>query len=125
MEGFLMTSLPQRADDRQGVHLDTRREAKRLWPRTEEVVGRGEWASVSYCPGGGTRFPREPYLTVYLYATREQAQAAKDSIDQTACGGNCWGANGHFIVHLSERERIATLNAQFFPAPQSRRNQSR
>jgi len=90
-----------------------RAKAKRLWPRAERILGSGEWASVSYCPGGGMRKPY-PYITVYLYQSRERAEEAKRIIDQTACGGGCWGERGHFVLHLEDdKERIAELNARF------------
>jgi hypothetical protein len=99
--------------------------ARRLWPKAEEIRGTGEWASVSYCSGGGSyRFAT--YLTVYLYETQSEALQAKDKIDRSLCGGSCGGPRGHFVVHLSERDRIAGLNSSLIiEEPRTRRFRKR
>jgi len=49
------------------------------------------WVSVSYCPGA--LWFIEMYgakdITRYVYASRHDAEKAKDFIDQLACGGGC------------------------------------
>lgn len=54
--------------------------AERRWPKAT-VIGEGEWASISWCPRG---------MTVFLYGTREEAEAAKREIARTGCSGACW-----------------------------------
>lgn len=45
-----------------------------------EIYGKGEWASISYCP---------PITTIYLFKTEEEARQAKKNIDECGCGGRC------------------------------------
>lgn len=61
------------------------------WPRAIWIIGRGPWASVSYCPPG---------LTAMLFESREEAAKALAAIDADACGGRCRRA--HRLVDLAE-----------------------
>ncbi|MET7639348.1 hypothetical protein [Streptomyces sp. NPDC005438] len=70
--------------------------AKCMWPRAVWVCGEGPYATVSRCPSGG----RRNALTVALWSTHEAALSAKKIIDDSMCGGSCWGARGHEIVQL-------------------------
>lgn len=53
--------------------------ARRIYPRAVWIVGDGPWASVAPCRA----------LTVALYTTREEAEAARTFIDRYGCGGRC------------------------------------
>jgi hypothetical protein len=70
---------------------DTRAKARALRRKAMWIDGRGEYASISDCPPGPT---------ICLFATREEAEQAKDEIDRAGCGGSCLGASGHTVVHL-------------------------
>ena len=54
------------------------------------VFGTGEWASVAWCPR---------MVTAYLCRTQTQATAAKDDMDERACGGACIG--DHTVEHFT------------------------
>ncbi|MEK6251253.1 MAG: hypothetical protein AABM43_04790 [Actinomycetota bacterium] len=73
-------------------HRSYRTLARCLWPEAIWVAGNGPWASLAYCN----------VLTVELYRTEASALLAKRAIDQTACGGRCYG--DHRFVYL-ERQR--------------------
>jgi len=68
-------------------HRSYRTWARCVWRRAEWVVGDGPYATVAYCR----------VLTVELHQTLEDAQAALELIDTTACGGRCHG-NHELIV---------------------------
>jgi hypothetical protein len=76
-------------------HKSWRTVALCRWPRSEWVVGNPSFAgpcfaSVSHCPRG---------ITVILYPTKAEAEAAKRLIDRLACGGRC------MKLHRVERMR--------------------
>lgn len=94
VEGEMRISLEQ-----------TRAKARSLWSEAEQIVGEGEWATVSY----GGPFD-EPHLTVYLWSSREEAEARMRRARQDPI------LEPIFLVHLSEEDRIRELNARFEPA---------
>lgn len=67
--------------------------ARRRYPRAEWITGEGPWASLAACG----------VLTVILYPTREQAEAARAFIDQTGCGGGCY--RDHAVVNIEGATR--------------------
>src|SRR5438132_827319 len=73
-------------------HKNWRTIAECCWPRAEWITGFGQWASVSLCPRG---------VTVQLYATRDEAEAAKRLVDKTRCGSQCWGPPQHRVIDLA------------------------
>ncbi len=56
------------------------------------TVGRGRWASVSWCSGP---------VTVYRHATRSCAERVVDQLDRIGCGRGC--QRRHEIVDLGGR----------------------
>ena len=72
------------------ITMKTATTAKRRFPNAAWITGNGPWASLAYCK----------VLTVCLYATREQAHAARAFIDQTGCGGGCYG--DHRVINIEE-----------------------
>ena len=61
------------------AHRTYRTTAKCLWKRAAWITGEGPYASVANCRA----------LTVILYTTAEDAQKAKQFIDNVGCGGQC------------------------------------
>jgi hypothetical protein len=82
------------------MHRSWRRLATHLWPGNNWVVGNDRFASVSYCPRGGP--------TVMLHPTLAEAIEARQTIDQSACGGAC--VRRHAVIDL-EREVERRLGA--------------
>lgn len=63
--------------------------ARLRWqPRAEWITGRGRWALLAWCK----------VLTVGLYETEGAAQKGQKFIDETGCGGGCYGR--HEIIDL-------------------------
>ena len=60
------------------------------WRDAEWISGDGPWASVSWCN----------VLTVMLFNTSEEAEAAKNNIDSNQCGHLCFGAKAHEVVFI-------------------------
>lgn len=56
--------------------------------RSEWINGRGRWALLAWCN----------VLTIRLYETEEAAEKGQRLIDETGCGGGCWGR--HEIIDL-------------------------
>jgi hypothetical protein len=75
-------------------HRSYRALAKCVWPRAYWIDGEGPWASVARC--GVT--------TIQLHSTAARAEAAKDLIDSTGCGGHC--CRLHDIVHLCREDGL-------------------
>lgn len=76
-----------------------RAEAGRRWPDAMDatdphVLGRGRWATVSWCGP----------LAVHLHAARPEAERAMRMIDDGGCGHGCWG--DHEIADLAGPEEI-------------------
>lgn len=69
-------------------HRTIRTLAKCMFPRAQWIGGVGEYACLAWCR----------VLTVQLYRTVEEAEAAKRLIDSDACGGLC--SNRHEIVRI-------------------------
>lgn len=67
-------------------HRTYQRTAECLWPAAAWVSGEGPWAVLAHCRT----------LTVTLHADLEGAEKAKQTIDDTACGGRCY--HRHEIV---------------------------
>jgi hypothetical protein len=66
--------------------------AKCRWGKAAWILGgEGPWASVSNCP---------PDITIILHPSQEAAERAKRTIDESACGGRCWGR--HRVVNLDD-----------------------
>lgn len=63
--------------------------AKCIWPRAIWIHGNGPYASVARC-GRGT--------TVLLAERLEDAQEAKELVDDTGCGGLC--QRRHEVIQL-------------------------
>lgn len=69
-------------------HRSYRTMAKCMWKRAVWVTGEGPFAVLAHCR----------VLSVTLHKTPEAAEAAKKTIDSTACGGACNGR--HEIVEV-------------------------
>jgi len=70
------------------IHRDPRVMARCIWNRAHWMLGNGHYATVSRCRG----------TTVALWATVEEAEAAKAAIDALACGGAC--VRRHEVIQL-------------------------
>lgn len=69
-----------------------RTEAKKRWGKEAAwITGNGQFALLAWCR----------VLTVTLWSTRAEAEAQKEVIDRTACGGGCFGSSAHEIIDLS------------------------
>ncbi len=66
--------------------------AERRYPEAVWIMGEGPFAVLAHCKS----------LKVTLHKTREDAERAKDWIDDMACGGGC--TNDHEIIDLNEHE---------------------
>ena len=66
------------------------KEANKRWPKNCWVEGDGPFALVAYCRD----------ISISLHKTQESANADKDIIDQTGCGGACAGSTNHRIHDL-------------------------
>jgi hypothetical protein len=75
-------------------HRDWHRLAKCRWPRALWVQGNGSYACLALCGGLSMQ-------TVELYASLDDAKAAKLAIDETGCGSACWGQHGHTVFDLT------------------------
>jgi hypothetical protein len=69
-------------------HRTYRKTAECIWRRAEWITGEGPYACLAHCR----------VLTVQLYKSAEAAEAAKVTIDDTACGGMCRGE--HEIIEI-------------------------
>src|SRR5262245_64686770 len=69
-------------------HRTYRQAARCRWRDALWVEGEGRWASVSLCPHEENFVPKRA-VTVELYASREEALAAKARIDRGFCGNAC------------------------------------
>ena len=65
--------------------------ARCIWPRAEWVCGDGQYASLAWCS----------VLTIALYDTLADAEAAQRFIGKYGCGGRCGGPPWHEIVGLA------------------------
>ncbi len=70
-------------------HGGYRTRAECEWPYACWITGSGRYACLAWCR----------VLTVTLWGSREDALAAKEFIDRTACGGGCH--RDHRIVDLN------------------------
>jgi hypothetical protein len=66
-----------------------------LWVQGDPPPGGECWAVVSLC---------SPGVTVTLWPTLEQAERAKQSIDDTGCGGSCWRRHRILALHAPEED---------------------
>lgn len=82
-------------------HRTYRTLAECIWPRAAPIIGEGEYATVSYCAHG----PHDRAVTVQLHATLDDANAAKEFIDRTGCGGRC--TRQHEIIRLERNQETA------------------
>jgi hypothetical protein len=69
-------------------HRTHRAMAKCIWKRAEWITGDGPYALLAHCR----------VLTVTLHQRPETAEAGRQTIDETACGGACYGK--HEIIQL-------------------------
>ena len=65
--------------------------AKKIWKKAEWICGEGRYASLAHCIN---------ILTVMLHKTRQEAQKAKEDIDEGGCGGGCY--KDHSVVDIDE-----------------------
>ena len=65
-------------------------EARKRWPKVVWIDGDGRYATVSGCSGS---------ISVYLHPTIEEADFAKENIDELGCCCGC--TRDHRIVDLS------------------------
>jgi len=71
-------------------HRTTRTLAECMFRRAAWISGTGDYACLAWCD----------VLTVQLYATAEEATAAKHRIDSTACGSRC--TKRHEVARLEK-----------------------
>jgi hypothetical protein len=91
------------------LDMDEARFKSGFVPHAIWTLGKGEFASLSYCGQG---------LTIQRYPTLEAAIWAKRTIDGSGCGGGC--VKVHFIIHIDptnsraaqEQENIRKYKAQ-------------
>jgi hypothetical protein len=76
-------------------HRSARTFMKCAIPKAAWIVGRGDYASIAWCD----------VPTVELYATQEDAERAKATIDRTGCGGRC--QRRHEVVQIKRLEEMS------------------
>jgi hypothetical protein len=70
-----------------------RQKARKKWgKKAASITGNARYALLAWCR----------VLTVTLWDDLAEAEAKKQLIDRTACGGRCSGAQGHEIIDLQK-----------------------